>query len=495
MRRSLIGPKVRDRRRALGLTQASLAAKVGISASYLNLIESNKRNIGGALLKRLADSLALTLDELDGAAERRLHGDLESLAGEPLLAGLHLDRASADDLASRHAPWARAVITLHRAWRDRGEAVSALSDRLSHDPFLGDAVHAMITKAAAIRSSAEILESMDDLEPAQRRRFASLVGGESRRLGEVAQALAAFFDEARSSTRSITPVEEVDDFVIEHGNHFPALEDEAARLRAQAGIAGLAREEPLRAFLAARGIEPMGLDAPQATQRFALARQAVEASCAAAIDAAVAFAPQLSQDAARRRARRVLASYVAGAVLLPYEDFHEAARASRYDLDALAMRFAASFEQVAHRLTTLHRPGAEAIPFAFMRVDSAGFITKRLPLPHLMLPRHGNACPLWAVYEAFQSPGAMVRQVASFPDGNRFLFLARTVEKARPAYGMPRRFFSIMLACDALHADQTVYGAGLDLSSSSPAVPVGANCRLCARRECAYREQDPIIDA
>ncbi|MGA8007249.1 MAG: helix-turn-helix transcriptional regulator, partial [Burkholderiales bacterium] len=84
----LIGPKIRDRRRALAITQAGLAGTLGISASYLNLIEAGKRNIGGGLLKRIADALGLAVDELDGKAERRLLGDLAELAAEPLLAAL-----------------------------------------------------------------------------------------------------------------------------------------------------------------------------------------------------------------------------------------------------------------------------------------------------------------------------------------------------------------------------------------------------------------------
>jgi predicted transcriptional regulator len=60
---------------------------------------------------------------------------------------------------------------------------------------------------------------------------------------------------------------------------------------------------------------------------------------------------------------------------------------------------------------------------------------------------------------------------------------------------MPRRIASVMLACDALQADQTVYGDGLDLGSSAPAAPVGANCRICTRERCAYRQEDPVIDA
>ncbi len=522
--RSLIGPKLRERRKALGITQTSLAAQLGISASYLNLIEANKRSIGGSLLKRMAEQLGLVIDELDGAAERRLVRDLRELAGEPLLAELRLDLASADALASGHAGWGRALVTLHRAWLDGNRAVSALSDRLNQDPFLGDAVHSMLSRVAAIRSSAEILDTVDDLTPGQRKRFSSIVDSESARLSDVAQALAAFFDKAHTRTRSITPVEEVDDFIFEHDNHFPRLEEAAADFRVAAAVGPECSEGALVEHLrrvhsvevrvrpaaelgAAASRQPVAFDAEArvlsiadtaapATRRFQLVRLAGDLfHQGQAVAAQLEGSPLLTSEAARRRAQRVLSSYLAAAVLLPYDSFHDAALGARYDIDYLAQRFGASVEQVCHRLVSLRRPGAEGIPFGMMRVDPAGFVTKRFPLPHLLLPRHGNACPLWAVYQAFQSPGAIVRQLADFPSGDRYLFIARTVEKERRGFAMPRRLMSLMLACDALHADKTVYAEGLDLSSAAPATPVGANCRLCTRHECAYREEDPIIDA
>lgn len=524
MPRSLIGARIRERRRSLGMTQSGLAATIGISASYLNLIERNKRNIGGALLKRIAGALGLALDELDGAAGRRLLDDLGELAGDSRLAALRLDPAGIDDLAGRHPGWARALVVLQRALLDRDRAVAALSDRLSHDPFLGDAVHNVLSRVAAIRSSSEILESVEDLEPAQRQRFVSIIGAESARLSDLAQALAAFFDQAHTATRSITPADEVDDFLFDHDNHFAALEQAATDFRAAAAIEGDCRESVLADYLlrthsvrtevrpaievdaiapgrpaafAADGCTLFLADtAPHPTLRFWLARAAVERfrqgrPVAAEVDAAT----RLTSEAARRRAQRALSSYLAAAVLMPYDAFLDAAERSRYDLESLGRRFGASYEQVCHRLVTLRRPGAEGIPFGLMRADPAGFVTKRFPLPHLLLPRHGNACPMWAVYEAFQSPGAIVRQLAAFPTGDRYLFLARAIEKPRPAFTMPRRLVSVMLACHALHADRTVYGDGLDLSSSAPAVPVGPNCRLCVRRDCVYREEDPIIDA
>ena len=523
MPRAVIGPRIRERRHALGITQAGLAARVGISASYLNLIESNKRSIAGALLKRIGDALALPLEELDGAAERRLIGDVGEIAGEPLLASLQLDGASAGELASRHGGWARALVMLHRAWRDRAEVVAALSDRLSHDPFLGDAVHGLLTRVAAIRSASEIMATIDDLEPDEQRRFASIVGAESDRLSDVAHALAAFFDKGASDARPLMLVEEVDDFLLDHGNHFPALEDAAGALRSALGAGQETVDErtlidylrdkhavavterrtrlsdeapPLASFDRDARMLQLADAAPAATRRFELARLAAElAGGDAAVDAEIDASPLLTSQAARRRARRVLSSYAAAALLFPYDAFRNAASEARYDVDYLRERFGASFEQVCHRLVTLRRPGAEGVPFGLMRVDAAGFVTKRFPLPHLSFPRHGNACPVWAAYLAFQTPGAIVRQLASFPSGDRFLFVARTVEKPRPAYALPRRLMSVMLACDALHADRVVYGDGLDLSSSAPATPVGSNCRLCVRRECVYREEDPIIDA
>jgi XRE family transcriptional regulator, fatty acid utilization regulator len=234
---------------------------------------------------------------------------------------------------------------------------------------------------------------------------------------------------------------------------------------------------------------------PQPTRRFALARKVAELSCAELIATHVNGAALLTTPAAKRRATRALSSYVASAMLLPYDAFQQAATAARYDIEYLCQKFGASFEQVCHRLVTLRKPGAEGIRFGFMRSDPAGYVTKRFPLPHLPLPRYGNACPLWAIYKAFQTPGATVRQVAEFPTGDRYFFLACAVEKPAHSFSASRHFISVMLICNAIHADRIVYGDGIDHTSRAQTTPVGPTCRLCARRECAHREEDPIINA
>lgn len=523
MARTLVGTRIRDRRRALGITQRALAQQAGISPSYLNLIESNRRQIGGALLKRLADGLQAGVDEFDGAAERRLLDELLEITGSPEIAGLSLDPAGAATLAAQHPGWARALVMLHRSCSARAQAISALSDRLNQDPFLGDAVHDLLSKAAAIRSACEILETDDALAPAQRQRFLEMVGDDSRRLGDVASALAGFFDKAHTATRAVTPVEEVDDFILENDNHFPGLEAVAEALRRDAGvvrrgmepalIAWLRREHSVQVRSVADAMHaPPGRShatrfdpetrtlsiletAPGTTRRFELAKLAGELGYPEVIDAALAGASLLSSDAARRRAHDSLASYLAGAVVLPYAPFLDAAQACRYDVDHLSRKFDVSVEQACHRLVTLRRPGAEGVRFGFLRAGPAGHISKRFPLPRLPLPRYGNACALWAIYAAFRAPGELERQLVVFPNGERFLFVARAVEKPRHAYLQGRRFASLMLACSVLDADALVYSEGLDLSAHAPAVPVGQTCRLCVRRDCAWRQEDPIVDA
>jgi XRE family transcriptional regulator, fatty acid utilization regulator len=520
MARTLIGQRIRDHRKARGWTQAALAAHLHISPSYLNLIESDRRNIAGALLKRIADALDRPVEEFDGAAERRLVDDLGEIAADAAVAPLHLPADSAADLVARHPGWARALVALHRSGRDRQEAIAALSDRLSQDPFLGDAVHSLLTNLTAIRSASEILESVADLEPAQRKRFVAIIAGDSRRMSDVAQALAAFLARAPAATGPVTPVEEVDDFIFDNANHFPALEAAADSLAAQIGASPTTRLDAALAswlrcahaidvragtangvlahrpgFDRAAGVLELPDSAGATTRLFAMALAAAELACGDAVAAELDRTARLGAPAARRRAERVLFSYVAGALVMPYAAFQPAAAAARYDIDLLGRRFGASFEQVCHRLATLRRPGSEGIHFGFMRVDPAGFVTKRLALPGLALPRYGNACPLWAVYGAFRSPGAIVRQLVEFSGGERYLMIARTVEKDPEGFGVPPRLLSVMLFCDALHADRTVYGGGLDLGASAPATAVGQSCRTCARRECGWRQEDPIIDA
>ena len=164
-------------------------------------------------------------------------------------------------------------------------------------------------------------------------------------------------------------------------------------------------------------------------RRFALVRAALRTDVADAVHELVQTHPAHVSEESKGLAAAALEAYAAAAALMPYEPFLEAAERWRYDLDTLCRLFSVSYEQAAHRLATLRRPGAEGVRFAFMRSDASGYVTKRLPLPRLPLPRYGNACPLWVISSAFQTPGVTARSCGELPSGDRFLLFARALEK------------------------------------------------------------------
>ncbi len=505
-----IGHRVRARRKALGLTQTALARTLGISISYVNLIEHDKRSIGGALLNRMAEALEMDTGTLDGAQERRVLDELLEIAAATDSAA-RPEPETARDLLAQHEPWARVLLSLHRAViRDQG-TIMALSNRLNQDPVLDASVNDMLASATAIRSVADIVADAPDLEGEQRARFDAILQEEATRLSDVARTLARAFEGAQADVSGLTAPEEVDDFLYRRSNHFPVLEDFAdslgfreaadpaalaARLEKRHGITiqRVAQEDAPRAsvFDDRSKVLRIASSASPATLRFELARCIATLEGGEIIRAEVGDAAELASDAGRDRGIRALAAYTAAAITLPYARFHDHAETMRYDIDALAVHFGASAEQLCHRFTTLRRPGAEGVPFAMLRANAAGYLTKRFPLPRLPMPRHGGACPLWAVYSAMQTPDLRVARVAEFPNGDRFFMLARATRPQASAYGQTRPTYALMLACEIVHADRLVYSDGLDLSTAGRADPVGSTCILCPRTDCAHRQEASI---
>lgn len=492
MAQDLSGLKVRARRRQAGLTQGELARRAGISPSYLNLIELNKRPASAALIERLAAGLGVARGELDGEAERRIVASLQEIAADAAFAGAAGYAVHAEEFVGRYPQWAELVLVLHRAWLDQSDTVLALADRLNRDPFLGESIHRMLTHAASIRAAAEILAGDAALEAEERRRFLTIVGSDVQKLSAAAQSLLDFFDSAHIRVRSATAAEHVDAFILAGDNHFPELEAVAADFLARR-LAGEDSAAAAERLLVARKDPPAAPTMPQTPEarRFDIVRRALGGRAREAVGGLVATHPALLSEEAKRLAASALEAYAAAAALMPYEPFLEAAEARRYDVDALCRIFGVSYEQAAHRLATLRRPGAEGVRFAFMRSDPSGYVTKRLPLPRLPLPRYGNACPLWAIYAAFQAPGLTARSFGELPSGETFLFFARAVEKQPATAALPRHLLSVMLACSAADAPRVCYGDGIDRHAAT--APVGTICRLCPRSACAHRQEAPLI--
>jgi predicted transcriptional regulator len=176
--------------------------------------------------------------------------------------------------------------------------------------------------------------------------------------------------------------------------------------------------------------------------------------------------------------------------MMPYARFHEAAVLLSYDIGLLGQRFGASFEQICHRLTTLQRPTARGIPFFMLRVDHAGNVSKRFSSGTFPFSKFGGTCPLWNVHATFDTPGKIVTQIIEMPDGTRYFSIAQTIRRPVAPYAQPQPRYAIGLGCELKHATRLVYSAGLNLAGD--AMPIGINCRLCERTNCAQRAEPPI---
>src|SRR5690606_1909836 len=96
------------------------------------------------------------------------------------------------------------------------------------------------------------------------------------------------------------------------------------------------------------------------------------------------------------------------------------------------------------------------------------------------------------IYASFRTPDVTLRQTVQFSDGSRYLFIARASAKRPASYADTGIHSSVLLACDILHADRTVYGVGLDLGDPRADIPVGPSCRLCTRRDCPSRQEEAV---
>lgn len=462
MKRTILGVRIRERRRALGITQADLARRLEISASYLNLIEHNKRAIAGDLLRRAAEALDLQLEDLDGALERRLLATLEEIAHLPVMEPLEVEAQSVGEFIGRYPGWARAVAALARAQRDADEIARALADRLTHDPFLGETVHKMLSQISAIRSAAEILEQYPDIDVDRRGAFVGVVRDESHQLSSLGEALAAYFDRTSVATRTLTPQDDVEAMLEAQHNRVDELES---------AVSGTNLPVPDGAGLA----------------RYANAEAMAEEHFGKLFEALLATHTELATSVAKQRARTVFRRYAAGSILAPEERFAPVAAHYRYDVEALANHFDMTFALVCERLCALSNE--DGVPeFGYLRANAAGSVVAARHIGGLTAPRYAAACPLWVLFRAQQVPESVVRQRVLFPDGNRFVFVARAGLSGPVGFGRARHYLTDMLIMSEEAAALTVYAP----DSFVPVEPVGSACRSCARRDCAHRVSDPL---
>jgi predicted transcriptional regulator/transcriptional regulator with XRE-family HTH domain len=429
-----------------------MAEGLAISPSYVNLIERNQRPVTAQLLLRLAETYDLDLRDLAGADEDRFFAELNEIFSDPLFRQIDLPKQELRDLAELAPGVTHALQRLYAAYTEarRGETLVAaqIADRTD-----------------GARYDANPIERVRDLIEANRNYFPELdQAAEALRdeLGvashDLFAALVERFRERHAASVRVMPVDVMRETLRRWDRH-------------------------RRQLLISELIDPAG-------RAFQLALQIGMAECGPAIEAIVNRTGALD-DTTRRLYRITLSNYYAAAVMMPYQAFHAAAEQLGYDVHVLGQRFNAGFEQVCHRLTTLQRPNARGVPFFMLRVDNAGNVSKRFSSGTFPFSKFGGTCPLWNVHSTFDTPDRLLRQVVELPDGSRYFSIAQTVRRPVAPHPQPQPRFALGLGCELRHATRLVYAAGLDLDKEQGA-PIGVNCRLCERENCAQRAEPPI---
>jgi len=428
-RAQLTGNRIRERRLVLGMKQADLAAGVGISASYLNLIEHNRRRIGGKLLVAIARALEVEPAQLSEGADATLYDALQTAAQAlPMTVGIPPETDRIDELAGRFPGWAGLIAAQQKRNAGLEALVEGLRDRIGHDPVLADAMHEVLSSVAAIRSTADILVRDPDIDPVWRTRFHRNLHEEAERLSTRATALLGHFEaEEDEGTRpTSTPIETVEAMFEAAGHHFPEI----------------------------------------------------EAAGASAIPSVLDRAAGMADPATRALGARWLASYAEDAARLPLAVLQPAAMAAGHDPAALLDVGQGDVALVLRRLATLPRQAAldeGAPPFGLAVCDGSGALIFRRRLTAFSIPRFGAGCPLWPLYRALGRPGQPEAALIEMPQGTRFRAWAVSQPVAPAGFGAAPVMQAVMLVTPA------------EARATGEIILAGPGCHLCPRRGCAAR--------
>jgi len=441
------GVALRKIRQEFNLTQKSFANRLDISLPYLSQMENNHRPIATSVVLTLAREFNFDVTKLSDGDPQRIVADMKEALADPIFSNTQINIADLQLTASNAPTMAWAFLELHRTYKQAQERLASLDEALGRDdgginlsPWeeVRDFFHYCDNYIDVIDRAAEKLSNeLIHIDP------------------NINIALTSWLS---SKHRISTQYQDV---------------------------------ESLRDFDQSRKILNLSQNASLPSQSFQMAHQVALLEHDGLLEASLDLA-HFKTPEARAICKIGLANYFAGATLLPYGAFLQAAQECRHDLEVLALKFGASIEQVAHRLSTMQRSGLKGIPFFFVRVDQAGTITKRHSATKLQFARYGGACPLWNVHQAFETPGRFLRQLAQTPDGEKYLCLARDVSKPAGSYHAPVRRYAIGLGCEVKHANALVYADDLDTKNTQAFEPIGISCRICERENCHQRSVPPL---
>ena len=430
-----------------------LAEELDISPSYLNLIEKGKRKIDGDLLIKVCEKLRIELSDLTSKTDLNLENNISELLSDELFEDLDILGPEVKDLVNTNPKIAKALIKLGDNFKQK-----------DHD--IVNKVENISGKIIDSRKAAFPGEVISDFLQENKNFFPKLENFANNIFEKVKQnnrtryiALCDFL----KSEYDIT----VKDVIPEEGKPFSKIY----------------KSKHKELFLS----DYLSLE----TKKLHAAAQISQEGASNEIDGYLSTFNFPSEEA-KKLTRVALLNYCGAAILMPYKLFHKECKELKYDLELLQNTFATSFEQVAHRVTCLQDPDLPGIPFHFLRVDVAGNISKRFSLSGIEIPRYGGACPRWNVYSAFSRPGVIQAAVSKMTNGEKYVCIARTVEKGVGRYGQKKSMLSIGLGCESKFAKDFVYTENLDLNDKKSELPIGVSCRTCDRLDCSQRAFPPL---
>lgn len=454
-RKAIIGQKVRRFRMNKGVSQTDMAAMIGISPSYLNLIEHNQRPVSVSFLINLGQAFDIDLKEFAEDDEARYAVELGEVFADPLFEDDGVGNAEIQELVACAPNAAQSIVKLYQMYRQTWETAQ-------HQAYASGLRENAITPerhASAIDQVRDLLQQRSNYFEALESIAEDLWADGTLTQGEVYRGLSIRLKDELGVQTKIMPVSVLGDVLRQYDHH---------RKRILISEANLPED---RAF--------------QIAVQYALLMHGN------VLDDIVGEA-DLSSKEAHDLLRYVLANYLAGALIMPYEPFFAAAQEMRYDIVLLRRRFGASFEGVCHRLTSLQRSGMRGVSFFFLRVDNAGNVSKRLSGGGFQFARFGGTCPRLMVHDAFSTPGQILSQIIRMPDKATFFTVARTVQPSGSSTTAHVPWHAVAVGCDIRDAKHLVYSDGLDTTNPDNQTPTGLNCQLCERFECVRRAYPPL---
>ena len=438
------GPIIRSKRQEKHIKAKDLAADLGITPAFLSLIESNQRKPDGDTLLKIQEILEIETEDLKKKVNPDLVNKTQEIVKIPSIEKFDIRPEEAEEIVRINPKIAEALVKLGKENIElRGESIE------------------------------------------------------------------------KKSVEEIFPGEQVSDFIQKFENYFPKLEEFATKTYEKIKMNNKARYLSICEYLKEKHKilvkdiippekKPFSKIYYPEKKEFYLSdllaletRKLFVAALVAQLEADDIIEEYLDhfsfeKEVGRKVSKVALLNYTGAAIIMPYENFYNEVTKYRYDLELLQNSFAVSFEQVCHRVTCLQDPKKRGIPLHMIRVDRSGNVSKRFSLSGIELPRLSGACPKWNVYSAFSNPGKITAAVSRMADsGEKYVCIARTVEKGISKYGEEKGLLSIGLGCQIKHAKDFVYADRLNLKDEKNESKIGVSCRKCNLIDCSQRAFPP----